>query len=273
MASPTAWSSMNSSTAVNKVRSNGVHTAAAGPSVTASICRRGQAGVGAHAAVLGPLVPRTRPPGDPQNEQLACPCAQLGVGAGEHLGEGEPGRAEREVMGEHLEHDRHGWRIGCPRQVDLGPTQELQQRGAGLLVPFGERDGREPRFGPDGVIGHVRGGRGSPVPSRRRNWGPAAREPRRDGHVRLRQLALGHVEPPGGEGRTELDQHGPEVDLDREGVVGAGTGHHRHDGHALQIGGAEPVEKGLQEAGVAGLVGGRRHHDQRAGADPVVRPP
>ena len=49
-------------------------------------------------------------------------------------------------MGEHLEDDRHGWRVRGAGQVALGPAQELQQRGAGLVVPFGERDGSEPRL-------------------------------------------------------------------------------------------------------------------------------
>ena len=48
--------------------------------------------------------------------------------------------------------------------------------------------------------------------------------------VGLGQLALGDVEAPGGQGRAELHEHGPEVDLDGEGVVGAGAGHHRDDG-------------------------------------------
>ena len=104
-----------------------------------------------------------------------------------------------------------------------------------------------------------------------RNWGPAAPQPGRDDLVRLGQLALGDVEAPGGQRRAELHEHGPEVHLDGEGVVGAGAGHDRDDGDAQEVGGAEPVEEGLQEARVAGLVGGRGHDDQRAGPDPVDR--
>src|ERR1700722_15288336 len=59
--------------------------------------------------------------------------------------------------------------------------------------------------------------------------------------VRLRKLALGDVEAPGRQCRTELNEHGSEVDLDGERMVSTGTGHDRDDGDAEEISRAEPV--------------------------------
>ena len=166
-------------------------------------------------------------------------------------------------MGEHLEHDGHGRRVGRPGQVALGPAQVLQQGGAGLVVPVGVGERRQPRFGrrSHGFLS----GHGLPQLRRGRT------QPRLQDLVRLGQLTLGDVEAPRRQGRSELYEHGSEVDLDGERVVRAGAGHDRDDGDAEEISGAEPVEEGLEEAGVAGLVGGRGHDDQRAGADPSDR--
>ena len=134
----TPCASIISSTAVSRVRSSGVHTAAAGPSGTASICRCSRPASAPMRLCWAHSYPERVRHETRRIEQLAVFGTELGVGAGEHLGEGEPRCAQGKVMREHLEHDRHRWRIGIARQVDLGSTQELQERRAGGLVPFGE---------------------------------------------------------------------------------------------------------------------------------------
>ena len=59
------------------------------------------------------------------------------------------------------------------------------------------------------------------------------------------------------------------MDLDRQRMVGAGTDHDGNGRHPLEVGRAEPVEKGLEEAGVTGLEGGRREDHDPAPPDCV----
>ena len=117
----------------------------------------------------------------------------------------------------------------------------------------------------------VRAGQSEPrsVPTARRNCGPASLRQVAMTSSACGQLALGDVEAPGGQRRPQLHEQRPEVDLDGERVVGPGARHDRDHGDAQEIGGAEPVQERLQQARVAGLVGGRGHDDQRARTDPL----
>ena len=86
------------------------------------------------------------------------------------------------MMGEHLEDDRHGWRVRrLLEQVALRPAQELQQRGAGLCRPIRRRGPERDRGWSGSGMGPFRVGTLSgPMRCRvhsatdRRNMGPAA---------------------------------------------------------------------------------------------------
>ena len=82
------------------------------------------------------------------------------------------------------------------------------------------------------------------------------RVPLREVRARVVDLAAGEVDPPGGEACHDLDQHRFQLCLDDKRMRGTRSGHDGDRGEAFELVAFELVEKGLEEPGVAGLVGG-----------------
>ena len=173
--------------------------------------------------------------------------APLGVDASLQLLRRAPGRTEDELWEEQLE------------LVDSVVPLPGRPGGRPLLH-------REAATGMDRALGRVRTEGPGRFPHRRPQPRAGLLQPAADHGVEVVELRLEDVQAAGGQGGAELHQDGPQVDLDGQRVLRAGAHHERHHGDAAQVGGAEPVEEGLEQSGVARLVGGRGHHGEGAAA-------
>jgi len=101
--------------------------------------------------------------------------------------------------------------------------------------------------------------------------GDGGRGPFRHRRRRVGELGFGDVQAAGRDGGAELDEDRAQVHLDGEKVAGPAAGHHRDRGDAGQAVVPVAVEERLEQAGVAGLVGGRGEDRDVRGATWAVR--